>query len=704
MGTLVIVESPAKARTIGRFLGRNYSVKASMGHVRDLPRSQFGVDIENDFAPKYITVRGQGKRLQELRTAARKADRVLLATDPDREGEAISWHLAEALKLDTEAQLRIEFNEITRSAVEKAIKNPRPIDFNLVNAQQARRVLDRLVGYKLSPLLWEKIKPGLSAGRVQSAALRMICDRETDIKEFKSEEYWSLTVWLSKTQTGTQFPARLIRCGEENAELRNEAETLAIVQELENASYRVNTVKRSRRTRRPTAPFTTSTMQQEAARRLRFTARRTMSVAQQLYEGLDVGEGTVGLITYLRTDSTRVATEAQAAAQELIDSTWGSEYRPKQPPQYKSKRGAQEAHEAIRPTDVRRTPESVKEHLTREQHLLYKLIWERFIASQMAPAVFDTVTADIAPLVDDAQLPYTFRATGSTIRFSGFMAVYSEQTDEDNDSDDSEKKLPDLQEGDDLLERKIDPRQHFTQPPPRFTEAMLVKTMEELGIGRPSTYATIIDTIQKRGYVTKQENRFAPTELGFAAVDLLKTHFPDIVDVEFTANMEQRLDDIEDGKTDWVGLIREFYGPFSDSLERAHVLAEEKRIEDEVTDEICESCGRNMVIKWGRFGKFLACPGYPECKTTKPLLIEIGVPCPKCGSSIVERKSRRGRAFYGCAAYPECDFTSWQRPVAAKCPACGGYMVERRRRNQETLWVCADKECGQTMAPSDSSS
>lgn len=703
MSTLVIVESPAKAKTIGRFLGRKYSVKASMGHVRDLPRSQFGVDIENDFAPKYITVRGQGKNLQQLRTAARKADRVLLATDPDREGEAISWHLAEALKLDTQAPQRIEFNEVTQSAVKNAIKNPRPINLDLVDAQQARRVLDRLVGYKLSPLLWEKVKPGLSAGRVQSAALRLICDREMEIRGFRSEEYWTLTVWLSKTARSSQFPARLIRCGAENAALKTEDETQAIIQRLTNASYRVAALTRSERTRKPAAPFTTSTMQQEAARRLRFTARRTMSVAQQLYEGLDVGtEGTVGLITYLRTDATRVASEAQAAAQDIIDSTWGRQFRPEHPPQYKTKKGAQAAHEAVRPTGVHRTPESIKQHLTREQYLLYKLIWERFVASQMRPAVFDTVAADIVPIVDGTQVPYTFRATGSTMRFAGFMAVYSEQTDEEaNDGQEQERKLPELQEGDGLCERKMEPRQHFTQPPPRFTEAMLVKTMEELGIGRPSTYAAIIDTVQKRGYVTKQERRFMPTELGFVTVDLLKTHFPDIVDVEFTANMEQRLDAIEEGEADWVGLVKEFYGPFSDSLERAHELAKETRVEDEVTEEICEACGRNMVIKWGRFGKFLACPGYPECKNTKPLLTEIGVECPQCGNSLVERKTRRGRTFYGCIRYPECDFTSWQRPVPAKCPTCGTYMVERKRR-QDTQWVCANKECGHAMVPVES--
>lgn len=673
-----------------------------MGHVRDLPRSQFGVDVDQDFKPKYITVRGQGKTLQELRAAARKADQVLLATDPDREGEAISWHLAVALKLDTEAARRVEFHEITKQAVQKAIRSPRPIDSNLVNAQQARRVLDRVVGYKLSPFLWAKVKPGLSAGRVQSAALGMICDRERDVNAFTPEEYWSLTLWLAKPPKGQEFAAELIRCQGEKCDLKTERDTMAVVEALQGASYQVAKISRAERLRRPPAPFITSTMQQEAARRLGFTAKRTMSVAQQLYEGLDVGkEGTVGLITYLRTDAVRIAPEAQVRAQGYIDKTWGREYRPERSPQYKTRQGAQAAHEAIRPTDVERTPDQVKPYLGRDQYLLYKLIWERFVASQMKPAMFDTVAVDIVPIVvaeTKAQTEYVFRARGATMRFAGFMTVYSEQSDDEPEREGANHRLPALQEGETLESRKLEPRQHFTQPPPRFTEAMLIKALEELGIGRPSTYATIVDTLQRRGYVTRSERRFVPTELGMITVDLLKTHFPDIVDVEFTANMEGRLDLIEDGQADWVELVRDFYEPFADSLEKAHHLVKEVHIADEVTDEVCEHCGRNMVIKWGRFGKFLACPGFPECKNTKPLLVEIGVSCPQCDGQVVERKTRRGRTFYGCTRYPQCDFTSWQRPVSTRCPNCNGYMVERTRRGK-TLWVCADKTCGYTGSP-----
>jgi DNA topoisomerase-1 len=695
----VIVESPAKAKTISKFLGRKYSVKASMGHVRDLPRSQFGVDVENGFTPKYITVRGQGKVLQELRTGARKADRVLLATDPDREGEAISWHLAEALKLDPEEPRRIEFHEITKQAILKAVKSPRPINTNLVDAQQARRVLDRLVGYKLSPFLWAKVKPGLSAGRVQSAALRMICDREQEVRAFVKEEYWTITLWAAKTAKSKQFPARLVRLGDAQCDLKNETEADAVCNALADAGYRVTKVTKSERVRKTPPPFTTSTLQQEAARRLGFTARRTMSVAQQLYEGLDVGkDGVVGLITYLRTDAVRVSSEAQSEAQQYIDQTWGTNFRPAKPPQYKTRQGAQEAHEAIRPTSVGRTPDTVKPHLTRDQHLLYKLIWERFLASQMAPAVYDTVAADIIAVDQNgAALPYTFRATGSVIKFPGYMALYSERTDDDTQSNEaSQKQLPELVEGDALIKRSLEPKQHFTQPPPRYTEAMLVKAMEELGIGRPSTYAAIIDTIRRRGYVTTEERRFVPTELGMLTVDILKNHFPDIVDVEFTANMEKQLDAVEEGAQNWVQLVSEFYKPFSAALEQAHHEVEEVKVEDEVTDEVCELCGRNMVIKWGRFGKFLACPGFPDCKNTKPILVEIGVPCPACSTgSIVERKSRRGRVFYGCNRYPDCDFTSWDRPVTARCPACGGYMVEKRKRGSDPVWACADSnECG----------
>jgi len=688
---LVIVESPAKAKTISKFLGRGFAVKASMGHVRDLPRSQFGVDIDQGFTPKYITVRGQGKTLQELRKAVKAAERVYLATDPDREGEAISWHLAEVLGLDINAPSRIEFNEITKAAVQSAIKNPRPIDTNLVDAQQARRVLDRLVGYKLSPLLWAKVKRGLSAGRVQSVALRLVCDREQEIEAFVPEEYWTITAaFLPPGGSGSKEPieAKLQRIGDEKAEIKDGATARKIVARLTGAEFVVKEVSRKERRRNPAPPFTTSTLQQEASRRLGFTAKRTMSVAQQLYEGLDIGaEGTVGLITYLRTDATRVSAEAQQEARRFIEERFGKEFVPAKPYQYKSREGAQAAHEAIRPTSVHRRPDDLKSYLNRDQLRLYRLIWERFVASQMSPAVFDTLTVDIQG--GDG----IFRATGSTVKFPGFMSVYTEARDDDG-AEGAEKPLPPLEEGQRLACLGIEPHQHFTQPPPRYSEAMLVKTLEELGIGRPSTYVQIIDTIQRRGYVIVKEKRFIPTELGKIIVDLLKEYFPDIVDVEFTANLEEKLDRIEEGQVEWRQVIGEFYAPFERALENARKEIEEVTIEDEVTDEVCEVCGRNMVIKWGRYGKFLACPGFPECKNTRPLLSEIGVACPQCGKPLVERRSRRGKVFYGCSGYPDCSFTSWQRPVAERCPRCSGLMTRVERRGKEPEHVCLDKECG----------
>lgn len=691
--TLVIVESPAKAKTISKFLGRNYTVKASMGHVRDLPRSQFGVDVENGFQPKYITVRGQGKILQELRAAAKKSDRVLLATDPDREGEAISWHLAQALGLEP-GRNRIEFHEITKPAIQRAVKNPRELDERLIDAQQARRVLDRIVGYKLSPLLWAKVKRGLSAGRVQSVALRLICDREAEIDAFVPEEYWSITAKLRKGN-GKGFEAKLHSQSGEKAEVTSGEQAEAILRALDGARYVVRSVTRRERRRKPAAPFTTSTLQQEASRKLGFTARKTMSIAQDLYEGMDVGpEGTVGLITYLRTDSTEVASEAQAEARDYIEEKFGSEYRPERPPRYASRKGAQAAHEAIRPTSVMRTPETLKEYLKRDHLRLYKLIWERFLASQMAPAVLDTVSCDIE--AGD----FTFRATGSQVKFPGFMTLYIEQSDDDQ-QEEQEKMLPDLQEGEELACTDLEPKQHFTQPPPRFTEAMLVKTLEELGIGRPSTYVSIIDTIQRRGYVVREEKRFHPTELGQIIVDLLKEYFPKVVDVEFTATMEAKLDEIEEGKEKWTEVISEFYGPFEKALENAHKDIEEIEVEDEVTDEVCEQCGRNMVIKWGRYGKFLACPGFPECRNAKPLLKSIGVACPDCGKEIVERRTRKGRVFYGCSGYPDCEFTSWQKPVGVKCPNCNAMLVERSRRGRGVEWVCPTKGCGHVQEPTE---
>lgn len=679
--SLVIVESPTKAKTIKRFLGRNYTVKASMGHVRDLPRSQFGVDVENGYQPKYITIRGKGSILQELRNSAKKADRVLLATDPDREGEAIAWHLAQALKLD-EDKCRVEFREITKQAVTSAIKNPREIADNLVAAQQGRRILDRIVGYKLSPLLWAKVKKGLSAGRVQSVAVKLICDREAEIEAFVPEEYWSATGIL-QNQAGELFEAKLIQYKNKKIKLHNEAEAQKVKSDIQNLPWIVAKVTRKERKRNPSPPFTTSTLQQEAARKLNFTAKKTMHIAQQLYEGLDVGdEGSVGLITYMRTDAVRVADEAVTEVRQMISSKYGKNFLPARPNRYKSKNQAQEAHEAIRPTSALRTPEAVKPYLNRDQLRLYRLIWERFVASQMTPAVYDSVSADIA--VGD----YLFRATGSTLKFPGFMQIYVEGSDE---NEEKEGALPNLNEKENLVCKKLELKQHFTQPPARYTEAMLVKTMEEKGIGRPSTYAPTIDTILRRGYVELEDKRFKPTELGKIVVEILKENFAELIDVDFTASMEQKLDDIEAGRADWVEIIDEFYQEFAQHLEKAHQELEKIEIEDEVSDQKCDKCGAYMVIKWGRFGKFLACPNYPECKNTKPLLSTIGVPCPDCDDGdIVERRTKRGRLFYGCSNYPDCEFSSWSRPVDKKCPHCGKLMVIKRQ-NQDP--VCDNKDC-----------
>jgi len=692
--SLVIVESPAKARTISRFLGKNYTVKASIGHVRDLPKSQFGVDIDNGFEPKYITIRGKGPVLKELREAAKKADRIFFASDPDREGEAIAWHLAEALRVDGDAPCRVEFNEVTKQAVQTAMENPRSINQDLVNAQQARRILDRLVGYKLSPLLWAKVKRGLSAGRVQSVAVRLICDRQKEIDIFEPEEYWSVVAKLQPSQGGNKesvFTAKLHQINGKKAEIKNQTEAHDIVQRAGQEKFAVRSVERKKRRRNPAPPFTTSSMQQEASRRLGFTAARTMRVAQQLYEGLDVGsEGTVGLITYMRTDATRVANEAQLAARKAIEKQYGSDYLPAKPPMYKSRAGAQAAHEAIRPTSMDRRPEDIKSFLSRDQYRLYRLIWERFMASQMAPAILDTVVV----LVEAGD--YIFRASGSTIKFPGFMTLYIENTD-NGEQTDEDGMLPDLTRGELLKLLELTPNQHFTQPPPRYSEAMLVKTLEELGIGRPSTYAQIIDTIKRRGYVTVEDKRFSPTDLGCIVVELLTEHFPNIIDVEFTAQMENRLDQVEEGGTDWVELLEEFWRPFEADLKKAEVLMEEVEIADEESDEVCEKCGRRMVIKQGRYGRFLACPGFPECRNTKPLLKEIGVACPVCQGQVVERKTRRGRTFYGCSNYPECEFTSWQRPLGINCPECGQFMVLKPRRNKASQAVCSVKECGYQM-------
>ncbi len=690
---LIIVESPAKAKTIEKFLGRRYQVSASLGHVRDLPKSQLGVDVGGGFSPKYITIRGKGDILKELREQAKKADKILLATDPDREGEAISWHLAQVLGLDDQQLCRIEFYEITKDALQKAVKNPRQIDQNRVEAQQARRILDRLVGYKLSPLLWKKVRRGLSAGRVQSVAVRLISDREAEIRAFVPEEYWTLDARFVAGAKAVPFTARYHGRVGEKQELKREQETQGIMAAVSGQSFTVSAVRRKERRRHPALPFTTSTLQQEAVRKLGFSVRRTMSVAQQLYEGLDLGElGHVGLVTYIRTDAARVAEEAQAAAAEYIRETWGTDFvgAPDRR-DAKEKPGVQGAHEAIRPTTVTLTPEVVKPSLTSEQFKLYKLIWERFVASQMAPAVMDTVSVDITAAQQ------VFRATGSTIKFAGFMTVYIEG--EDDKEAEEEGLLPDLSEGQSLALVELIPGQHFTSPPPRFTEATLVKALEERAIGRPSTYAPIIETVQARGYVVKEDKRFAPTELGILVVDLLKEYFPEIIDVEFTAHMERQLDEIEEGQADWQQVLGRFYGPFESVL----IEAEEKiggfELQDEVTDILCEKCGQaHLVIKYGRFGKFMACPRFPECKHTLPILEKTGVQCPTCRQGeLVERKSKKGRKFYGCERYPTCDFVVWQKPVPERhCPECGGILVEKKDKERGLLHTCIKEDCGFT--------
>jgi len=672
--SLVIVESPAKAKTIGKYLGSKYIVKASMGHVRDLPKSQIGVEVENDFSPKYITIRGKGSVLKELKDASKKVKKIYLAADPDREGEAIAWHLAHVLDVDEKDTCRVVFNEITKQAVRDAFKNPRPINMDLVNAQQARRILDRLVGYKVSPLLWKKIKKGLSFGRVQSVAVKIILDRENEISEFVPEEYWSITAKL-KTG-GSSFEAKFHQYKGEKIELKNERQVQEILKSIEKAKFSVVDVKEKERLRHPAAPFTTSSLQQEAARKLNFRAAKTMSIAQQLYEGVDLGkEGTVGLITYMRTDSTRIATSAQEEAKQYILDKFGEAYAPETPRQYSKKAAsAQDAHEAIRPTSAMRDPESVKEFTTRDQYRLYKLIWDRFMASQMTSAVLDTMSVDIA--AGEA----TFRAVGSKIRFPGFMKVYVEGNDDGNANED-DKFLPPLAKGEELAKESIEPKQHFTQPPPRYTEARLVRTLEELGIGRPSTYAPTLETIQKRGYVAIEDKKFVPTELGELLIEQTEQFFPEILDVEFTAHMEEDLDHVEEGSEDWVRVLSEFYKSFEKRLRVAEEEMRKVEIEDEVSDEICEKCGRPMVYKLGRFGKFLACSGFPECRNTKPIVKDIGVTCPKCKEGhVVERRSKKGRVFYGCDRYPECDFVSWDKPSPKPCPKCGSMLVEKRNK------------------------
>ncbi len=694
-GRLVIVESPAKARTIEKYLGRGYSVRASMGHVRDLPKSTLGINVDDDFLPKYTVPRDKSKTVKELKAAVQKAREVILATDPDREGEAIAWHLAEATQPDPTKVKRVVFNEITPDAVRAAMDNPRQIDMDLVDAQQARRVLDRLVGYGISPLLWKKVKRGLSAGRVQSVALRLVAEREREIDAFVPREYWSIDAELKKhgaaTNKANVFKAGLSRISGKKAELADKESTDAVLAGLEGAEYVVADVQTRETQRRPSPPFTTSTLQQEASRKLRYPVRRTMQIAQELYEGVDLGsEGTQGLITYMRTDSTNVASVAQQMARDAIASKFGAEFLPERPPVYtRRSKGAQEAHEAIRPTDPRRTPEMVKGHLTGPQFKVYDLIWKRFIASQMRNAIFDATGVDIDAGRPGEEKPYRFRATGSVIKFAGFIRAYREDRDDDEVDEIDRAALPVLTANDLLDLLKILPEQHFTQPPPRYTEATLVKALEENGIGRPSTYAPTIATLLARNYVTNEEKRLAPTELGLVVNDILVEHFPAIVDIGFTSGMEEELDDIASGERNWVPVIRDFYSPFKDTLQHAEQTMERVKVRDEPTDEVCEKCGRPMVIKLGRYGRFLACSGFPECRNSKPLLTKIGVPCPKCQvGEVIERRSTRGRLFYGCSNWRKddpqsCDYVSWLKPTGEKCPQCGEPLVYTNRKETD---------------------
>ncbi len=680
--TLVIVESAAKAKTIAKFLGKNYRVKACVGHIKDLPRSKLGIDIENNFEPRYITIRGKGELLKELKNESQKSGKILLATDPDREGEAIAWHLQNAMKIPENSNCRIEFNEITGDAIKQAIKKSRPVDINRVNAQQARRVLDRLVGYNLSPLLWSKVRKGLSAGRVQSVVVRIICEREKEIAAFIQEEYWTIEAILSAKKKDS-FITKLTTYQGEKLEIRNEAEQARISAYLQTASFVLKNIERKEKRKKPSPPFITSTMQQEASKRLGFYSSRTMRVAQELYEGLELGKkGTVGLITYLRTDSTRISKVAQEEALEFINATYGPGYAPASPNEYKSRKSAQDAHEAIRPSSVERTPESVKNYLGRDQYRLYKLIWERFVASQMSPAIYDTVVVDIE--AGD----YGLRANSSQIKFPGYKKIYN-----DNEEEDVKNPIPDIKPGQVLNLKEIKPEQHFTQPPPRYTEASLVKLLEEKNIGRPSTYAPIIDTILKRHYVERQNKQFVPAELGFIVVDLLTQHFGNILDTQFTAKMEEELDLIEEGQLNWKGVVSDFYGPFNADLEKAQDLIEKVEIKDEEAGKDCPQCGKPMFIKYGRFGKFIACSGFPECRHTESLNEEIGTNCPFCGGAVVALKSKKGRKYFGCKNYPECNFRSWNKPTGEKCPTCGDAMVEKINKNKEVNAVCQNAEC-----------
>lgn len=679
---LVIVESPAKAKTIGKYLGKNYIVEASMGHVRDLPKSRLGVDVENNYTPKYITIRGKGELIDKLRKAAKKADKVYLATDPDREGEAISWHLANILKISEDDECRIVFNEVTKAAVKASIKEARKIDLDLVDAQQARRILDRLVGYEISPILWKNVKWGLSAGRVQSVGLKLICDREKIINEFIPREYWSIDCIIKKEKK--KFPVRLSTYKGEKIEIENEATSNSVLKELKAGKFIVKNIKKGKKNRNPLPPFTTSTLQQDANKKLNFMTKRTMSVAQGLYEGVEIkGYGTVGLITYMRTDSVRISEEAQDKTKEFIENTYGKEYSPSSPRIYKGKKNIQDAHEAIRPTYVEITPQVAKENLNSEQYKLYSLIWNRFVASQMASCELNTNSIDIL------NGEYKFKASGSVIAFDGFMKIYEYS----NEEDENLVLLPELEENEELKPESLEGAQHFTQPAPRYTEASFVKLLEEKGIGRPSTYVPTISTLLGRNYVIREKKNLVPTELGDIVNNIVSEYFKQIVDVDFTADMEKKLDNVEDGNENWTEIVEEFFNPLKIAIEKAEKEISKVVIEDKVSDVKCEKCGRMMVIKRGRYGEFLACPGYPDCKNAKPIVEELDVNCPECGKSIVAKKSKKGKKFFGCSGYPECKFVSWYEPVKEKCPKCDSYMVLKYSKTKGKYIQCANSEC-----------
>ena len=688
--TLVLVESPTKAKTIERYLGKGYVVKASMGHLRDLPKSQFAIDVDNNFEPKYINIRGKGDLIKELKKEAKKADKIYLASDPDREGEAIAWHLAHIFDIDSSSDCRIVFNEITKPAIQAAVKNPHSINLDMVDAQQARRMLDRIVGYKLSPLLWRKVRKGLSAGRVQSVTVKLICDREKEIRDFVSVEYWTIGTKLKKG-TSPQFEAELSQINGKKLEISKGDQARAIQEKMEACKWKVSDIKERQTSRKAAPPFTTSSLQQDAARKLGFTSKRTMMVAQQLYEGIDLGrKGPVGLITYMRTDSVRISEQAQQEAKEYILENFGEKYYPAKANVYSVGKKAQDAHEAIRPTSAMMVPQQIEKYLSKDQFKLYQLIWQRFVASQMVPAVFDRLTVTIKNdgKAKDVKEEFTLKSTGSKMKFAGFTAVYTMA-----DTNDKDVILPDMTIGDEINLFKVNPVQHFTEPPPRYNDASLVKTLEEMGIGRPSTYAPIIETILARGYVQRISKSFQPTELGDIVVDMLKEYFKDIVDAKFTADLEGKLDSVAVGKVDKTDLLREFYGPFAETLEKADEAIGHVELPVEVSDVPCDICGRMMVVKQGRFGKFLACPGFPECRNTKAILKDTGVKCPKCDGHIVERKSRRGKGFYGCNKYPECDFVSWDAPIPEPCPECGSLQLKHYYRNGRGLVYCYNADC-----------